>query len=210
MFMGPTPASNAMEGKHIIRFFNDWGKQAWPSPKGRCGWSCSSIWCRPVSRSPPGLASGGAGGCGICVPTRVARLRWTIPGATSRCRRLCIGPRWAAASGETGPFSKTLAARVEGFDRPQQMSARTQRHGAHQAAGDHYDRPSPVARRCRGDAGGLRPSRPGRETAGQRNRRCGVTTALSFVEPVGRPCQSGYTVGGFALCNCANRFKDDD
>lgn len=119
LFSRQTPSANTIEGKHILVFLDGFGKKSRAKPDGAVRLELFVDLVPPGDPIPnwPGERWGG----------RMWYLRsYTRSPITvdyPKCdepMRIVYWARWAAASGETGPFSKTLAARIEGFDRPMQ------------------------------------------------------------------------------------------
>lgn len=116
-FAHQAPSCNALEGRHILKFFNAYGKQSLAKPEGAVRLELFVDLVPPGDPIPtwPGERWGGR------MWYHRSYTRSPIVVDYPKCdeqMRVVYWARWAAASGETGPFSKTLAARVEGFDRP--------------------------------------------------------------------------------------------
>jgi hypothetical protein len=116
-FIGGTPFANAVHAKHVIRFSDPMGRvgstskpagarslelfydlvpfgepiPTWPGER----WGGRTWYLRSFTRSPMTVA---------------------YP-KTSEPMRVVYWGRWASATGEPGPWSATLATRVEGIDR---------------------------------------------------------------------------------------------
>jgi hypothetical protein len=118
MFVGPTPGSNAIDGKHILKFLDDWRKHSHAKPEGAVRLELFVDLVPPAEPIPTWPGERWGGRMWYLRSYTRSPIKVDYP-RSDELMRVVYWARWAAASGQTGPFSTTLAARVEGFDRPQ-------------------------------------------------------------------------------------------
>jgi hypothetical protein len=115
-FVGPVPYSNTADGKHVIRFRDPFGRDGTSAkPHGATRIELYVDLVPPGEAIPswPGVRWGG----------RTWYLRSFTRSPMTVEYPKCDGPmrvvywaRWADATGKQGPWSPTLATRVEGYD----------------------------------------------------------------------------------------------
>lgn len=119
LFNGPIPWSNTIDGKHIILFRDNFDTTSKAKPDGAVRLELFVDLVPPDEPVPswPGQRWGGR----MWYLRSFTRSPMAVEyPKTDSPMRVVYWARWADATGRTGPFSKTLAARVEGVDRPMQ------------------------------------------------------------------------------------------
>ncbi len=115
-FVGAVPFTNTVDGMHVIRFRDPLGKDS--SDAKPAGAHCMELYYDlvPPGEPIPQFPGQRTGGVKLYLrfftrsPIKVKYPKTDVP------MRVVYWGRWADATGETGPFSPTLATRVEGVD----------------------------------------------------------------------------------------------